>query len=112
MTPPPATRAPPLRGLREREESRSSAVVGAAAGVAQPQAHQQAFALDLGPVAERRALVAERAVVDDLHLARLEMEARGHARRIEDRLEGVQRGGAPRIDLHAGELVAVLHLEA
>src|SRR5918994_2980730 len=88
-----------------------SAVIGPASGIAQPQPHEQALALGFGPVAERRALVAERAVIDDLHLARLELEAGRHAGLVEDGLEGLQCRRSLSVERLAGELLAVLHLE-
>src|SRR5215213_4703750 len=86
-------------------------VVSPAPRIAQPQAHQQALALGFRRVAERRAFVAERAVVDELHLARLELEARRHAGLVEDGFKSFQGRRALVVERHAGELLAVLDLE-
>src|SRR5215510_406134 len=79
--------------------------IAAAATVAQPQAHQEALALGLGPVGEACARMAGRPVVDDLNLARLKIQIHPQLRAIEDRFDGLERGRRLAVHALAAQLV-------
>src|SRR4029077_5800827 len=89
-----------------------SAVVGAAAAITEPDPHEVAPPLGLGPVAEARPLVRNLPVVDELHLARLEMEVHAELRPVHGAVQLVQRGLALRIEGHPGQRLAIADLEA
>src|SRR5437867_3795554 len=89
-----------------------SAVVRAAAAITQPDPHQVTLALRLGPVAEARPLVRDLPVVDELHLARLEMEVHAELRPIHGAVQLVQRLLALRVERHPGQGLAIADLEA
>src|SRR4249920_3223878 len=97
--------SPPLMGGRSRihraqlplsaRYRRTLSPIAAVAAVAQPEAHQEALALRLRPVGEIRSGMAGRPVVDELNLARLEIQIDPQLRLIEHRFDSLECGRRP-----------------
>src|ERR1700730_5617693 len=68
------TRQCDARTCNRRRLQPGSARIGPAAVIAHPQADKVPLAVGLGAIDKRRAAVAQRAVVDELQLSRLEVE--------------------------------------
>src|SRR5690348_9842012 len=92
--------------------SSTLAVVGATAVIAQPEPDEVTLPLGLRPVTEARSFVRDLAIVDELHLARLEVEVHPQIRAIHGAIELVQGHRALGVEGHTGKSLAVAHLEA
>src|SRR5262245_14095860 len=88
------------------------AVVGAAAAIPQPETDEMTLALGLGPITEARTLVGDLAIVEELHLPRLEVEVHAEIRAVHGAVELVEGGLALGIQGHAGQGLSIADLEA
>ena len=84
--------------------------IGAAAAIAQPQAHQMAAALGLGEILELGAGVPQHAIIDELHLSRFEVEFGRQVLILEQVEQRGERGGALVVDRLAPQRVAAADL--
>src|SRR5947208_16824698 len=84
--------------------------VGTAAVVAQPQPHEMAFAVGVGVVDEGGTAVAQRPVVDELDLPRLEVEIDREAVFVEDVEHCRDRGLAVAVDRLAPQDISAADL--
>src|SRR5262245_24529842 len=89
-----------------------SPVVEGPTTIAKPDPDEVPLALGLRPIAEAGPLVRDLAVVEELHLSRLEVEIDGHVLAAHDPVERVERRQARGVQWDAGQCLSVLDLKA